>query len=713
MIMALEMQRLKSAIADRYIIGSRLGAGGMAIVYLAQDLRHHRKVAIKVLRPEVTGAIGSDRFLREIRIVAQLRHPHILPLHDSGEVDGWLYYVMPYVDGDSLRGRLHREKQLPIVEAVRTAREVADALNTAHRQGVVHRDIKPENILLEEGHAVVTDFGIASAVTVAEEHVAEDGKVIGTAEYMSPEQCSGASLDARSDIYSLGCVLYEMLAGKPPFVGTDSGAVIAQHLVDPVPPLATIRPDVPANVTRTVMKSLAKVAADRFESVKEFADALVSDVVPVQAAAPKSVAVLPFANMSPDAEDEYLSDGITEEIINALTKIEGVRVASRTSAFAFKNKNADLRVIGAHLNVHTVLEGSVRKAGNRLRVTAQLVNVVDGFHLWSEKYDRDQGDVFAIQDEIAQHIMGALEVILSEEEKRVIEKTPTADVKAYEYYLRGRQFFHQARKKSLKFAREMFCHAIEVDPEYALAHAGVADCCSLLHMYYPSSENDLQQADTASKRALELAPKLAEAHAARGFALWQMKRSDAVDEFETAIRLDPKQFEARYFYARSCFERGELSKAAELFEAASNAREDYQASFFAAQSYAGSKREEEAEAAYRKSLTVAKQYMEMNPDDPRAATMCAVSFCRLGQREEGLKWAERALAIDPDDAMVRYNVACLYALEGNTEESLACLEEAFRRGFGNREWIMRDPDLESVREDPRFQTLMRDVPDRS
>ncbi len=687
----------------------------MAVVYLAQDLRHERKVAVKVLRPEVSGAVGAELFLREIQIVAQLQHPNILPLHDSGEVDGWLYYVMPYVDGESLRGRLNREKQLPIVEAVQITREVADALDSAHRHGVVHRDVKPENILLEEGHAIVADFGIASAVTAASSaHMTEEGIVLGTAEYMSPEQGSGSQLDARSDLYSLGCVSYEMLAGQPPFVGPDARAVIARHIVDPAPPLATVRPDVPSHVTGAVMKALSKDVADRFPSLKEFGDALEGGVPVSQPAAAKSIAVLPFANMSPGPDDEYLGDGITEEIINALTKIDGLRVASRTSTFAFKGKNADIRTIGGHLSVRSVLEGSIRKAGNRLRITAQLVNVADGYHLWSERYDRDLEDVFAIQDEIAENIMRSLEVILSDGEKPVVDKAPPVDVKAYEYFLRGRQFFHQMRKKSLEFAREMFAKAIEIDPDYAMAHAGIADCCSLLNMYYPSNECDLEQADSASQKALELDPDLPEAHAARGFALWQMKcADDAIREFETAIRLDPKQFEAHYFYARARFEQGELSKAAELFERASEVHDDYQASFFAAQSYVGLERHDVAQQAYHKAIKAAKEHMELNPDDPRAATICGVASCRVGQKAEGLEWAERALAVDPDDAGVRYNVACLYALEGEPEKAITCLEEAFRRGFGNKEWITRDPDLESIRNDPRFQALIDDVPSRS
>jgi serine/threonine protein kinase/Flp pilus assembly protein TadD len=704
-----QLDKLQAAFADRYAIEEPLGRGGSAVVYLAKDLKHQRRVAIKILRPEIAEAVGSARFLREIKIAAQLRHPHIVPLHDSGEACGFIYFVMPLIEGESLRDRIRSEKQLVVEDAVRITCEVADALDYAHRHDVVHRDVKPENILLEDGHAVVVDFGIARAISAAgREQVTEQGLAVGTASYMSPEQASGEEqIDCRSDLYSLGCVLYEMLAGQPPFVGVDARAVIARHLNDPVPPLTTVRPNVPRVVAHAVTKALAKAPADRYASLCELAEALVADEAEEEGPAQQSIAVLPFANMSGSDDSGYLSDGITEEIINVLAKLEGLQVASRTSSFAFKEKTLDVRAIAEQLNVHTVLEGSVRRAGKRLRVTAQLINASDGYHLWSERYDRDMEDVFAIQDEIAQNIARALQVFLSDGAEHAMVQAPTAEVKAYEYYLKGRQFFHQARKRSLQFAREMFMRAIEVDPNYALAYAGVADTSSLLNMYYPSSGANLEQGDAASRRALELAPELAEAHAARGFSLLSQKRNDEAEgEFQEAIRLDPKLFEARYFYARACFQQGKLAQAAALFEEAAAVRDDYQARFFAAQSYAGLDRKKDAEAAYWRALQTAQRHLEFNPDDPRAATMCAVSLCRLGEPVQGLEWAERALAIDPEDAGIRYNVACLYALEGETELALDCLEDAFRHGFGNREWIERDPDLHSRRDDPRFQKLM-------
>ena len=703
------LQDLKAALGDRYVIERELGHGGTSIVFLAEDPKHRRKVALKLLRTELAAGLAVERFLREIEIAAGLTHPHILPLHDSGEAAGFLYYVMPYVEGESLRDRLDRESQLSIREALQIACEVAEALAYAHKHDVIHRDIKPGNILLEEGHAVVTDFGIARAISAAAgKNITETGLAIGTPTYMSPEQGSGeAEIDGRSDLYSLGCVLYEMLAGQPPFGGPNARAIIARHAMDAVPPLRITRPEVPGHVARAVTKALAKAPVDRFATLGSFADALVAVEADGEPGS-KSIAVLPFTNMSGDPQNEYLADGITEEIINALNKIRGLGVVSRTSVFAYKGKSLDVRRIGEQLNVASVLEGSVRKAGDQLRITAQLVNVVDGYHLWSERYDRKMADVFAIQDEIAENIMRTLRVMLSEDERRAMARPPTADVRAYDFYLRGRQFFHQTRRKSLEFAREMFNRAIEIDPAYALAYAGVADCNSLLHMYYPTTETSLGQADEASRKALDLDPDLPEAHAARGFFLWQMKRDDdARREFETAMRLDPKQFEARYFYARQCFALGELEKAARLFEEACEAREDYQAAFFAAQAYAALGRDADAQAAYRRALHVVEKHLELNPDDPRAATMRAVSLCRLGQREEGLEWAERAVAIDPEDPGVCYNVACLYSLEGQLEKAIESLDRAIKAGFGSKAWIEQDPDLDPLRSDPRFQALLK------
>jgi TolB-like protein/Flp pilus assembly protein TadD len=716
------LDRLQPALADRYRIEREIGRGGMATVFLAQDLKHDRAVALKVLHPHLAASLGPERFLREIKVAARLNHPHIVPLHDSGQAGDLLYYVMPFVDGESLRDRINRVKQLPVDEALEIARDVAAALDYAHRQQVIHRDIKPENVMLHEGEALVTDFGIAKAVTVAaSDNLTQTGTAVGTPAYMSPEQAAGeGEPDGRSDVYSLGCVLYEMLAGAPPFTGPTAQAVITRRFTEPVPSVRAARPTVPEGVDQAVTKALARVPADRFSSAAQLAQALVVHVgstppgsTPVSGAAPgagagKSIAVLPFVNMSADPENEYFTDGIAEEIINALSKIQALRVASRTSAFAFKGKSEDMGEIGRKLRVATVLEGSVRKAGNRLRVTAQLVNVADGYHLWSERYDRQLEDVFAIQDEIAENIVKALRVVLSDEEKRAIEKAPTENVEAYEFYLRGRQYFHQFRRAGIQFARRMFDRAIELDPGFAMAYAGIADCCAFLYMYWDGSKANLEGADAASQKALALDPELAQAHASRGFALSLSRQyAEAHREFQTAIRLDPKLYEAHYLYARACVQEGRLEDAVRHYEDAATVRpDDYQA-LLLMQTPLDRLGRKEAQAALRRGLQVAERHLEMTPDDARALVLGASALMQFGERDRALDWARRAHAIDPEDSGVLYNVACAYALGGLTDEAIRVLDQAITNGFGHKEWLETDSDFDSVRGDPRFQALLK------
>jgi serine/threonine protein kinase/tetratricopeptide (TPR) repeat protein len=712
-------ERLRRAMAARYPIERELGAGGMATVYLAEDLKHRRQVAVKVLRPELAAALGTDRFLREIDIAARLHHPHILPLYDSGETEGFLYYVMPYIEGQSLRGRLTREGQLPIPEVVQIAHEISDALAYAHARGVVHRDIKPDNVMLSGRHALVMDFGVAKAVSEAAgaDQLTTAGVSLGTPTYMAPEQAAGdPQIDGRADLYALGVLTYELLAGQPPFTGATPQAVVVAHITRTPEPVTAHRPVVSPGLARVVMRCLAKNADDRWQSADDLLLQLEGADTPGAGrphtkveAAETSVAVLPFANMSADPENEYFSDGITEELINALSKLAGLQVASRTSSFALKGKELDVREVGEKLGVSSVLEGSVRKAGNRLRITAQLINVADGYQLWSDRFDREAEDVFAIQDEIAESIVQALRVVLSDEEKKAIEKAaPRADVEAYDYYLRGRQFFHQFRKSGLEYARQMFARAIEIDPDYARAHAGIADCCSFLYMYWDASTANLEQADSTSRKALELDPELADAHAARGLAVSLKRQYDeAHREFETAIRLNPKLYEGYYFYGRACFQQGKLEQAVELFQRASEIRpEDYQAPYFVAQAYSALGEESKSEVAILGALEVTKRYLDLNPDDARALYFGANELAQIGETDKAERWVRRALAIDPDDVGVLYNVACAYARLGKSGEAIDCLERAVKNGFGHREWIEQDPDLNPIRDDPRFQALL-------
>src|SRR5438477_9763321 len=423
----------------------------------------------------------------------------------------------------------------------------------------------------------------------------------------------------------------------------------------------------------------------------------------------KSIAVLAFVNMSNDPENEFFSDGIAEEIINALTKIKALRVAARTSSFAFKGKNEHIGEVGRKLKVHTVLEGSVRKAGNRLRVTAQLINVADGYHLWSERYDRQLEDVFEIQDQIAENIVRALRVVLGEDEKRALEKTPTESVRAYEYYLRGRQIEHQLRRSALQYARRMFDRAIEIDPNFARAHAGIADCCSFLYMYWDGSNANLEAVDASSQRALELDPAGAEAHTSRGVAL-TLRRDypGARREFDLALSLNPVLYEAHYFYGRACFTEGKFEDALLHYRNAWRVRpEDYQAILLSAEVLVKLGRAEEALQASRHGLKLADAHLELNPDDPRAWYLSSAALMRLGKRDEALERGRRAFAVDPEDAGVLYNLGCTYALAGLSDAAIDHLNKAVQNGFGQREWLENDSALDPIRGDPRFDALMR------
>ena len=683
----------------------------MATVYLARDPRHDRTVAIKVLNQDVAASLGTERFLQEIKTVASLTHPHIVPVHDSGETGGMLYYVMPHIQGETLRDRINREKHLPPAEAVRLSRTLASALDFAHRHGVVHRDIKPENIMLFEGEPLILDFGIAKAISAAGgESLTRTGIAIGTPAYLSPEQASGESqLDGRSDQYSLACVVYEMIAGAPPFVANTAQGVIAKRFSERPKPLPA-ESNLPAAASEVLLRALSLDPADRYLTVSEFASAL-GRAIPAEVAdtGRRSIAVLPFTNMSADADNEFFTDGISEEIINALTKVRALDVASRTSAFAFKGNKDDISAIGRKLKVHTVLEGSVRKAGNRLRISTQLIDVATSFQMWSERYDREMEDVFAIQDEIATSIVNALKVVLTEKEEKAIKKVPTQSVRAYEYYLRGRQLFHQRRAETLDAAEDLYRRAIALDPDYALAFAGLADCSCFRFFEHAGGDEALAQAESASRRALKLDPELAEAHASRGLALTYQRRFDeASEEFERAMELDAALYEGPWYFARSLQAQGKLEQAVVLYERAAELRvDDYQSPIFAAICYRSLGRIDDGHAASLRGVAAAERALALNPGDSRALYLGAGELQYLGDSARSEEWARRAVQADPTNPLMLYNIGCLHAVGGRAGLSLDHLERAMELGMRNIDWLMTDPDLASVRNDPRFAALLK------
>jgi serine/threonine-protein kinase len=674
--------RLAEALAGRYAIERELGRGGMATVFLAEDVKHHRKVAVKVLHPDLAQALGADRFLREIEIAASLRHPHILPLYDSGEAGGYLYYVMPYVEGDSLRTRLTRERQLPIDDALRISREVADALSYAHARGVVHRDIKPENILLEAGHAVVADFGIAKAVATAGQATAltATGMSVGTPSYMSPEQTAGdPDLDGRSDLYSLGCVLYEMLAGQPPFSGATVESVVRQHVLTPPPPVTQFRPAVPASVADAVARALAKNPADRFNPVGQFAAAL-SDtphavapaagervvlprrvvgqlaaagllVVAVIAAAwiflrsdrgtsDASIAVLPFTQLGDTAS--AMAVGMHAEIVTQLTKTPGLRVASRSSSLEYGGSDKGEARIADELGVSTLLTGSVQRAGEQVRFSLALSDPVEGRQLWAESYDRrlTAENLFAMQAEVAREVAAAMQLQLSPAQEAELARPQTTDLAALNLYYRALPLWDVRFADTDTITVRLLEEAVARDSTFAAAWGLLAQARSWLLRTGVSV--DTLPALLAVNRAGTLAPGSLDAHVARGYYLYYALADfeAALGEFDAVDRMVPNNSEVILARALLLRRLGRWEESIQLERHAAeldprNAR----ISVDIADSYRFMRRYADAERAFERTLALA-------PASTRGLVdMFLLLHAELGDTARARQFAAEAAAV--------------------------------------------------------------------
>jgi non-specific serine/threonine protein kinase len=708
-----------------YEIQDKIAEGGMGIVYKARDAKLRRSVALKFLQPNVfDDEEAKARFLLEARTAASLDHPNICTIYEIAEEGDQLFIAMAYVEGQTLKalccsGPIHLSEVLDI------ALQAARGLQAAHERDIVHRDVKSANIMVTpDGHVKIMDFGLAKLA--GHSKVTKTDTTLGTIEYMSPEQASGDPVDHRTDIWSLGVVLYEMVSGQMPFRGDYEQAVVYSILNEDSKPITGLVAELPEALERIIGRALAKRPEDRYASMADLwaeLNGLKTELAVHGAAstAPRpqlSIAVLPFANMSADPEQEYFCDGMAEDIINDLTKIEGLRVVSRTSSFVFKGRSEDIREIGRQLRVKTLLEGSVRKAGTRLRITAQLINVADGYHIWSQRYDRELEDVFAIQDEIAGNIVQALECRLTEQEREAMGRIETRDVQAYDLYLRGRELFYQWQRRSIEEAMVQFERAIEQDPGYPRAHAGLADCYCVLFTDYERNLEHIERAHEVSARALALDPSLAEAHASHGYALACLDKAyeKAEREFETALRLDPKLFGGYYFYARCCRTQGKMEKAAQLFEQACLVKpQDYQARIFLAETYTALGLQAGAEAAYARGLENVEAHLERNPEDSRAYQLGALALVELGERDRGLEWARKAVSMDPGNPILLYNVSCFFSLAGELEDAIGYFRRAMTGLAGDKtshEWAQTDPDLDAIRTDPRFQEIL-DALDRA
>lgn len=713
------MDLRRDLVLGHYRLAEQLGAGGMGVVWKARDLKLDRDVAIKFL-PE--GAVNDPErrafFEREAKAVAALSHPNIVTIYAIDEAEGATFFTMELIDGRPLSA-LIEPGGVSLDRFLELALPLTGAVAAAHARGIIHRDLKPQNIMIDAAGAVkILDFGLARILLPLPRVIGRDegttatldADFAGTIAYMSPEQLRSQPLDHRTDLFSLGVVLFEWATGALPFAGRTGPERIAAALKDEPRSAAELNPRLPAPIDRILRHCLEKEPRYRMASARDLREELASlrEAGPAAGPAAPSIAVLPFADMSREKDQGYFCEGIAEEIINALCRVQSLRVASRTGAFQFRDRAAGLREIGQALRVDHILEGSVRKSGQRLRITVQLVEAARGFHLWSESYDRELRDVFAIQQEIAGNVVRSLRVTLTPQEKGALAEVPTSHVQAYDYYLRGRSFYERYGRHDIEFALQLFSRAVELDPEYALAHAGRGDCWSYIYLYAERQEAVRLQAEAAGRRAVELAPECAQAQASLAVALsLGAAKAEAQAAFEKAIRLDPTLFEAWYFYARQAFAAGDMPKARTLYEEAMRVRpEDYNAPLLVAQVYQELGRPDEARTSRERGVALVEKRIDLHPDDARALYMGANGLVALGERDKGLEWARRARRIDPDDPMLLYNLGCIHALAGDQEEAIDCLERAAAGGLLQKGWYEHDGDLDPLRGHPRFRSLL-------
>ena len=765
----------------------------MATVYLAADSRHARRVAIKVLHADLSAAVGAERFAREITLTAGLVHPHILPVFDSGAAPGVLWYAMPYIEGETLRDRIRREGALPVEDVVRFGRELADALEHAHRRGIVHRDVKPENILLAGGHALLADFGIAHAIeTAGSERLTSTGLIVGTPAYMSPEQVAGEQLDSRSDQYSLACVMYEMLVGETPFTGPTPHAIIARRFAESPRPIRSVRPQVGRGLEDVLLKALATVRADRYVSMAAFGGAVAAaaSTSAASAAAPvadsareavavpapgaklavrrwpyalaagaallalvvggvalgrrspdalpeeRSIAVLPFANTSGDPADAPLFDGITDELIGALGSVRELRVVGRTSVFALKDRRLDARAIGDTLGVATVLEGSGRREGNRLKVRAQLVSASDGSVIWADAYDREFRAALAVQEEIARAIVAALRIELGSGEPPLV-RVATVDSAAYDLYLRGRYVFHtDPSLDGVQSAVRLFSEAIGRDSAFAPAWAGLSSARARLAIFgYGEALVEMPRARAPAIRALELDGSLAAAHASLAHVLFvhDLDWTGAERSFRRAIALDPGYTFARLPFALCLSAQARFTEAKEQLDSARVS--DPLAPGIPnvlGRVYVNEGQPDSAIAALREALSLdprldlayqqlghAYVLKRMYPEaiaaleraaassGPRDSAHLAWAYAAAGRRAEAERILARVLARPERRSRLAVHLAMAYAALGDRDAAFELIDLSFRERSSFLDGLAVTPALAALHGDPRWQGVRR------
>ncbi len=631
-------------IAGKYKILAELGRGGMGVVYKAKDTRLNRTVALKFLPTELTqDKEAKRRFIQEAQAAAALNHPHICIIHEVDESDDQTFIAMEFIEGQTLKEKIETGP-LGVDEAVDIASQVAEGLEKAHKKGIIHRDIKPANIMIDdESQAKITDFGLAKLSWGAD--LTKPATIMGTVAYMSPEQAKGKKVDHRTDIWSLGAMLYEMLSGERPFQKAQEQALIFAILNDKPTPLSLLRSEIPSRLENVIEKAMAKKASERYQNIQKLIQDLKEAPPTTLPKTEKSIAVLPFTNMSADPEQEYFCDGITEEIINALTHIKDMRVIARTSSFAFKGKTEDIREIGKKLDVGILLEGSVRKSGERLRITAQLINVTHGTHIWSERYDREMKDVLDIQDDISLAIVDKLKVKLLGKEKALIVKRYTENLEAYNLYLKGCHFFQMWTVEGLEKAIECFEQALQKDPNYALVYAGMAEVYFFYSFFGNSPPREgTQKAKSYVKKALDIDEQLAEAHACLGFisTLYDWNWVVAEQEFKRALELNPNSSNIHIRYPILLSITGHHEEA----------------------------------------IAEAKQARDLDPLSININSMVGEILFLSGQFDKAIEDLQNTITMDPNYYYSHYMLGWSYLGKSMLKESIEALEKAFDLSSG-------------------------------